>query len=170
MKEIKNAVIYNVLQIDAPGVDPLVPLVCLIQTKRIPEKINIETVIPRGPGNEYPPHLRAKQRLGQILKEAGYENIYYETQQAKIRLQFLGERRYIADITAQKEGKHYIFEIDGKRGHSSKWNLSKDKARDRAMLVSLGKRTIRIQTGWLIGRGQLSDMDILKEIDWQMNE
>jgi hypothetical protein len=119
-------------------------------------------------GNEYPQHKKAKFRLAEILKTAGYENICYETQQVKVMLEFLGERRYIADVTAEKEGKQYIFEIDGKRGHSSKWILSKDKARDRALLVSLGKRTIRIPTGWLIGRGQLSDLDILKHIEWRI--
>ena len=116
---------------------------------------------------EYPQHKKAKYRLGEIIKTAGYENINYEAQQVKVMLEFLGERRYIADISAEKEGQEYIFEIDGTRGHSSRWNLSKDKARDRAMLVSLGKRTIRIPTWWLIGRGQLPDRDILEEIAWQ---
>jgi hypothetical protein len=156
----------NVSQEDAPDVVVLVLLAFLIQTKTILRKINV----PKGPGNEYPQHNKAKERLGEILKTAGYENISYETQQAEVMLEFLGERRYIADITAEKEGRHYIFEIDGIKNHSTRRNKAKDKARDRAMLVSLGKRTIRVQTWWLVGRGRLSDLDILKEIEWQLKD
>ena len=83
-------------------------------------------------------------------------------------LELLGERTYIADVQAEKEGRIYIFEVDGKKGHSSRWNLAKDKARDRAMLA-IGRRTIRISTRWLVGKGKLSDREILKEIEWQIS-
>ncbi len=80
-------------------------------------------------------------------------------------LELLGERTYIADVQAEKEGRIYIFEIDGKKGHSSKRNISKDKARDRAML-GIGRWTIRIPTGYLGKR--FSDSDILKDIEWRI--
>ena len=151
----------NVSQADAQDVVLLVLLAFLIQIKRIPRKINIL----KGPGNEYPQHLRAKERLGEILKASGYYNISYEVQQPKTMLELLGERTYIADVQAEKEGRIYIFEVDGKKGHTSRWNLSKDKARDRAMFA-IGRWTIRIPVGYL-GKG-FSDSEILEEIEWQL--
>ena len=83
-------------------------------------------------------------------------------------LELLGEREYVADIQACKEGRLYIFEIDGIKNHSTKRNIAKDKARDGAMLA-IGKSTIRIPTRYLIGRGKLSDREILDEIEWQIS-
>ena len=118
-------------------------------------------------GNESPQHYKAKERLVQILQGSNYEDIQVESKQVKVMLQFLGERTYIGDIQCQKEGRIYIFEIDGTRGHSSRWNKSKDKARDRALL-DIGRWTIRLKTVWLIGRGKLSDREILEEIHYQI--
>jgi len=117
---------------------------------------------------EYPQHLNGKKRLGEILETAGYYNISYEVQQPKTVLELLGERTYIADVQAEKEGRIYIFEVDGKKGHTSRWNLAKDKARDRAMFA-IGRWTIRIPTRWLVGKGKLSDREILEEIEWQIS-
>ena len=83
-------------------------------------------------------------------------------------LELLGEREYVADIQASKEGRTYIFEIDGIRNHSTKRNIAKDKARDRALL-GIGKWTIRIPTRYLVGKGKLSDREILEEIEWQIS-
>ena len=132
-------------------------------------QVNISTLIPipKSPGNESPQHYKAKERLTQILQGSNYENIQVESKQVKVMLQFLGERTYIGDIQCQKEGRIYIFEIDGTRGHSSRWNKSKDKARDRALL-DIGRWTIRLKTVWLVGRGKLSDREILEEIDYQI--
>jgi hypothetical protein len=115
---------------------------------------------------EYAGHKKAKERLAQILQTAGFTNIQLESKQIKIMLEFLGPRTYIADIEAEKEGKQYIFEIDGKRGHSTRWNKSKDNARDRAM-SAIGKQTVRLSTGWLYGERRLPDMVILDEISYQ---
>jgi very-short-patch-repair endonuclease len=81
-------------------------------------------------------------------------------------LECLGERRYVADIQAEKEGQIYIFEIDGVRGHSTRRNRTKDKTRDGALL-ELNRRTIRLPTWWIVGKGKLSDREILKEIEYQ---
>ena len=83
-------------------------------------------------------------------------------------LEFLGEREYVADIQASKEGRVYIFEIDGIKNHSTKRNIARDKARDRA-LFEIGKWTIRIPTRYLVGKGKLPDSDILKEIAWRIS-
>jgi len=151
----------NVSQADVRDVVLLVLLAFLIEIKRISRKINIL----KGPGNEYPQHLRAKERLGEILKASGYYNISYEVQQPKTMLELLGERTYIADVQAEKEGRIYIFEVDGKKGHTSRWNFAKDKARDRAMFA-IGRWTIRIPVRYL-GKG-FSDREILEEIEWQL--
>ena len=83
-------------------------------------------------------------------------------------LELLGEREYVADIQASKEGRTYIFEIDGIKNHSTKRNIAKDKARDGALLA-IGKRTIRIPTRYLVGKGKLTDREILDEIEWQIS-
>jgi len=79
----------------------------------------------------------------------------------------LGERTYTADVQAEKEGRIYIFEIDGKKNHSTRRNKTRDKARDGALL-GIGRRTIRIPTRWIIGRERFSDREILDEIEWQI--
>ena len=81
----------------------------------------------------------------------------------------LGERTYTADVQAEKEGRIYIFEIDGKKNHSTRRNKTRDKARDGALL-GIGRRTIRIPTRWIVGRERFSDREILDEIEWQINE
>ena len=126
----------------------------------------IRKIIPKGPGNEYPQHLNGKKRLGKILKTAGYYNISYEVQQPETVLELLGERTYRADVQAEKEGRIYIFEVDGKKGHSSARNIAKDKGRDGAML-GIGRRTIRIPTRFL--GSDFTDREILKDIEWRIS-
>ncbi len=115
---------------------------------------------------EQAPHLNGKERLGEILKTASYYDIGYEVKQPKAMLELLGEREYVADIQASKEGRTYIFEIDGIKNHSTKRNIAKDKARDRA-IFAIGKPTIRIPTRYLVGKGKLTDREILEEIAYQ---
>jgi hypothetical protein len=117
-------------------------------------------------GNESPAHYRAKERIVKILQESGYSNIQSEVKQPETMLEFLGKRSFVADVQTEKEGRMYIFEVDGKRGHSTRRNISKDKGRDRSM-VGIERWTIRIPTGYLVGKRKLSDREILEEIEYQ---
>jgi hypothetical protein len=155
-------VTYNVSQADAPDVDPVVLSVCLIQTKRIPEKINI----PRGPGNQSPQHQRAKERLVEIALQSGYEFVCAEVEQQKIRIPLLGERSYTPDLIFQKGGKFYILEADGKKGHTSRRSKDKDKLRDK-VFGDRGIRTLRVKVKDLIGRKKQADQDIIRDLEWQ---
>jgi hypothetical protein len=117
-------------------------------------------------GNESPQHYKAKERLVQVLQDAGYENIKTEAKQPKTMLEFLGERRFITDLEATKEGRIFIFEVDGKKGHSSKRAVAKGNSRDGA-LYNLRKWPIHLRTWDLIGKRKLSDREILEEIEYQ---
>ncbi len=119
-------------------------------------------------GNEYPQHKKAKVRLKEILKTAGYYNISFEVQQPEVMCGMLGERTYTADVQAEKEGRIYIFEIDGKKNHSTRRNKARDKTRDGA-LFGIGRWTIRIPTRWIVGTKRFSDREILEEIEWQLS-
>ncbi len=114
-------------------------------------------------------HRKGKQRLKEILKRTGYTNIQVESKQAEITLEFLGPRTYIFDVQAEDEqGWLYCFEVDGKKGHTSRRNIAKDRTRDRAMLEN-GIRTVRISTWDLIGKNKQSDEEIIQEIKYQLD-
>lgn len=97
-----------------------------------------------------------------------YKNIQIECKQTKVWIEFLGERTYTFDIQVEDQrGRKICCEVDGRQGHSGRWNIAQDRARDRAM-CKIGIRTVRIQTIDLIGKKKLSDEDILNDINWQL--
>ncbi len=112
-------------------------------------------------------HLEAKERLEEIAVQCGFWYICSEIQLQETRIEYLGERTYTPDLLFEKDEKMYIFEADGKKGHSSKRDQDKDKLRDK-ILGGQGFTTIRIPVKDLIGRRKLSNQDIIKEIDWQI--
>ena len=115
-------------------------------------------------------HWKAKYRLKEILENTGYTNIQIESKQAEITIEFLGKRTYIFDVQAEDEqGWLYCFEVDGKKGHTSRRNIAKDRTRDRAMLEN-GIRTVRIQTIDLVGKKKQTDQEIIQEIEYQLKE
>jgi hypothetical protein len=154
-------VICKPIQANALDVDPLLPLECLIQTRRI-QKINI----PKGPGNQGPAHQKAKERLVQIALQSGFKYVCSEVQQPKIRIPFLGERSYTPDLIFEKGGKFYILEADGKKGHTSKRDKDKDELRDK-VFGDRGIRTLRVKVKDLIGRKKQTDQDIIRDLEWQ---
>ena len=115
-------------------------------------------------------HRRGKDRLIEILRTVGYKDISAEAEQVEVFIELLGFRRYIFDIQAYDEqGWQYCFEVDGKRGHSSRWNKSKDKSRDRAMR-EIGIKTVRIPTIDLVGKKKQTDKAIIDEINYQLEQ
>jgi hypothetical protein len=121
-------------------------------------------------GNEYPPHIKAKERLKAIIEEKGliadYEIGIGSTETE------IGQRDYTVDLfafwTNARTGitKRIAFEIDGKY-HNSKTQLYKMRNRDKALL-NKGIYTVRLRTGWLVGRGKVDDETIWNEILYQL--
>jgi hypothetical protein len=109
-------------------------------------------------------HWKGKQVLWKLLLEAGYTVI--EDEHPHPVLTQLGERQYVFDIFAHKDGRLYAFEVDGKKGHSTKTDLHKMKIRDEYMA---GEKitTIRIQLDDLVGKKKQPTDLILQEIAYQ---
>jgi len=61
-----------------------------------------------------------------------------------------------------------IFEVDGKKGHSSQRGRTRDKFRDRVHWEYQRIPTVRLNRFWLTGRGKVTDDDIWIEIIWQL--
>jgi hypothetical protein len=116
--------------------------------------------------NESPRHWAAKYALQKILLENDYSIIDDEFALETINT-VVGERDYIIDLFAQKEGKRYAFELDGKVGHSTKRDLYKMKIRDGALL-QIGIKTIRLKVNDLVGKKKQGVDIILKEIEYQL--
>lgn len=81
----------------------------------------------------------------------------------------IGKRTYIADILGEKNGKMYIFEVDGTKGHSTKRDKYKMVIRDEA-LESKGYKTIRIRLNDLTSRHRKPDYEtVIAEIEYQLD-
>ena len=81
----------------------------------------------------------------------------------------LGERVYWPDLMAWHDGLGWvIFEVDGKRGHTTRMDLYKMELRDHAFQKT-GIRTVRIQTADLVGKKKQPVDIILAEIDYQLS-
>ena len=64
--------------------------------------------------------------------------------------------------------QEFIFEVDGKKGHSSHRGRTRDKFRDRVHWEYQRLPTVRLERPWLAGRGKVTDDDIWIEIIWQL--
>jgi hypothetical protein len=115
---------------------------------------------------ESPKHFKAKIVLQKILLENEWSIIGDEIALDVINT-VVGERDYIIDLFAAKDGKMYAFELDGKVGHSTKRDLYKMKIRDGA-LKSIGIKTVRIGVNDLVGLKKQPLDIILKEIEYQL--
>ena len=81
----------------------------------------------------------------------------------------LGEREYWPDILAQRDREGWVcFEVDGKKGHSTKRDFVKMKLRDSS-LKEMDIRTVRISTFDLVGKKKQTDDLIKLEISWQLS-
>ena len=110
-------------------------------------------------------HWDAKAALTKILLLNDYSLVIDEYALRTINT-VVGERDYTVDLFAEKEGKRYAFELDGKVGHSTKRDLYKMKIRDEALLA-LGIKTIRISVNDVVGRKKQPLEVILDEIEYQ---
>ena len=110
-------------------------------------------------------HWRAKGALTKILLLDDYSLVQDEFALETINT-VVGERDYIIDLFAEKEGKRYAFELDGWKGHSTKRDFYKMKIRDESLL-KLGIRTIRIPVRDVVGRKKQPLNIILSEIEYQ---
>jgi hypothetical protein len=115
---------------------------------------------------ESPKHWLAKLTLQKILLENDWSIIDDEYALRTINT-VVGERDYTIDLFAEKDGKRYAFECDGKKGHSSKRDLYKMKIRDGALLT-IGIKTIRLKVDDLVGKKKQGVDIILKEIEYQL--
>lgn len=129
-------------------------------------------------------HEKAKLRIGAMFAQS--HKVEYEKALPCATEQ--GERNYIADIYVEvlmlvrdtiylhRHGVHkqyeiqrIIIEIDGKEGHSSHKDHAKMKLRDETFRAQ-GIKTVRLLTPWVVGRKALSDDDLMKEIEWQIQK
>ena len=122
-------------------------------------------------GNEYEGHRNAKKRLAKILRKKGFIT-FYEVDTGPTETE-IGQRSYTADILAiwqysSRNVQEIIFEVDGKKGHSSQRGRARDKFRDRVHWEYKRLPTIRLNRFWLSGRGKVTDDDIWIEIIWQL--
>ena len=121
-------------------------------------------------GNEYPQHIKGKERVYQIITEKGLIAKYEVS--LGITETEIGIRNFTADIfafwTNARTGitKRIAFEIDGKY-HNSKLQLHKMANRDKA-LRKRGIYTVRLRTDWLVGKGKVDDQTIWNEILYQL--
>jgi hypothetical protein len=112
-------------------------------------------------------HWKGKQVLWKLLLEAGYTVI--EDEHPHPVLTQLGERQYIFDIFAQKQGQLFAFEVEGFKGHSTKRDFQKMKIRDD-YIAGQKIKTVRIQLADLVGKKKQPTDLILQEIEWQLNK
>jgi len=122
-------------------------------------------------GNEYEGHRNAKKRLAKILRKKGFIT-FYEVDTGPTETE-IGQRSYTADILAiwqysSRNVQEIIFEVDGKKGHSSQRGRARDKFRDRVHWEYKRLPTIRLNRFWLSGRGKVTDDDIWIETIWQL--
>ena len=122
-------------------------------------------------GNEYPEHIHAKKRLSKILRKKGFYT-FYEVDTGPTETE-IGQRSYTADILAvwqhaTGDVQEFIFEVDGKKGHSSQRGRTRDKFRDRVHWEYQRLPTIRLERPWLSGRKKVDDQDIWIEVIWQL--
>ena len=122
-------------------------------------------------GNEYEGHRNAKKRLAKILRKKGFIT-FYEVDTGPTETE-IGQRSYTADILAiwqysSRNVQEIIFEVDGKKGHSSQRGRARDKFRDRVHWEYKRLPTVRLNRFWLSGRGKVTDDDIWIEIIWQL--
>ena len=122
-------------------------------------------------GNEYEGHRNAKKRLAKILRKKGFIT-FYEVDTGPTETE-IGQRSYTADILAiwqysSRNVQEIIFEVDGKKGHSSQRGRARDKFRDRVHWEYKRLPTVRLNHFWLAGRGKVTDDDIWIEIIWQL--
>ena len=122
-------------------------------------------------GNEYPEHLRAKKRLAKILRKKGFYT-FYEVGTGTTETE-VGTRSYTIDVLGvwqynSGDIKEFAFEVDGKKGHTSRRQRDRDKFRDRVHWEYQRLPTVRLVRFWLAGRGKVSDDDIWIEILWQL--
>ena len=122
-------------------------------------------------GNEYAGHIYAKRRLSKILRKVGFIT-FYEVETGPIETE-LGLRNYSIDVFGiwqHSDGsvREIAFEVDGKKGHQSKHNKSRDNFRDRIHWEYQELPTVRLERPWLSGKSKVSDNDILREIVWQL--
>ena len=111
-------------------------------------------------------HWKAKLFLQKFLMQHNYSLVIDEFALDTINT-LLGERDYTVDLLAEKEGKRYAFEVDGKKGHSTKCDLIKMKLRDESLKL-IGIKTVRLKTDDLIGRRKQTPELILQEIEYQL--
>ena len=115
---------------------------------------------------EYPQHKKAKFILKSILIHLGYV-VKEEVSMPPIKT-YLGERNYILDLLAIKDGKAICFELDGFRGHSTKRDFAKMNLRDKVLFQWYRIKTVRIRVRDLVGQKKIPLPIILKEIEWQL--
>ena len=114
-------------------------------------------------------HFQGKAAIEKIVLEDGWsihtrdgeDFFFFETEQ--------GEREYYPDLMAWKDGLGWVlFEVDGKKGHTTPRDMQKMELRDKTFR-KYDVRTVRIKTEDLVGRKKQPVDIILKEIDYQLS-
>src|ERR1044071_8587880 len=113
--------------------------------------------------NESPQHFAGKARVEKLVLEDGWSIYIRDMEDSFPFLTSLGRREYYPDLMAWKDGVGWVvFEVDGKKGHSSVVDHHKMELRDKEFL-SRGIRTVRLSTKDLVGRKRQTDELLLKE-------
>jgi hypothetical protein len=113
-------------------------------------------------------HFKAKLRAMQILKDVlGCESFGIE--EPKQGVSFYQNKNWSIDAYGELTVKIAI-EVDGKVNHGTKITIAKDKFRDKDNLERNKTYTIRFHPDDLVGKHQLSDLEILSEIRWSLHE
>jgi hypothetical protein len=112
-------------------------------------------------------HWKGKIALEKILLEDDWNIEVRDGEDSFTFADELGQFQYWPDLLAYKDGEGWVdFEVDGKKGHSTKTDLHKMKLRDERF-ASLGIKTVRLKTDDLVGKKKQPIDLILREIQFQ---
>jgi hypothetical protein len=111
-------------------------------------------------------HFQAKLRAMNILKNVCHCDVV-SIEEPRKGISFDEEKHWSLDAYGELKLKIGI-EIDGKVNHDTKITIPKDKFRDKDNLERNKTYTVRFHPDEIIGKHQLSDIEILSEIRWSL--
>jgi hypothetical protein len=113
-------------------------------------------------------HFEGKCAIEKIVLEDGWHLGIRDGEDKFPFLTSLGLREYYPDLMAWKDETGWVvFEVDGKKGHTTKTDNQKMMMRDEAFRM-VDIRTVRIKTEDLVGRKKQPLDILLAEIDYQL--
>jgi hypothetical protein len=108
------------------------------------------------------PHLRAKQRLYNLVNAVGPKILVQEYQYPN---PFNPEYPWVFDIFVELwDGRKFAIEVDGKIGHTSKRSHEKREAK-KEYLKTQGIALFGFSTKWIIGKAMLPDSLFYEELN-----